>query len=82
MTVYRKNPGDGLLALFRNLTRGRRLTRGAAFGGMILGALLAFEIFNFSTTQFALLGTATGGSPPHESHRMSAFLPTVARGKQ
>jgi len=55
MTVYRKNSGDGLLALFRNLTQGRRLTRGAAFGGMILGALLAFEIFNFSTTQFALL---------------------------
>jgi hypothetical protein len=28
--------------------------RGAAWGGIILGALIAFEIFNFSTTQFAL----------------------------
>jgi hypothetical protein len=28
--------------------------RGRAFGLMILGALLAFEIFNFSTTEFAL----------------------------
>jgi hypothetical protein len=28
--------------------------RGKAFGLMILGALLAFEIFNFSTTEFAL----------------------------
>jgi hypothetical protein len=40
--------------LFGNFS-GRRLKRGAAWGGMILGALLAFEIFNFSTTQFALL---------------------------
>jgi hypothetical protein len=54
MTTYRKNPGDGLQALFRNLFRGRRFHRGAAWGLMILGALLAFEIFNFSTTQFAL----------------------------
>ena len=54
MTVYRKNAGDGLQTLFRNLMRGRNFHRGAAFGLMILGALLAFEIFNFSTTQFAL----------------------------
>ncbi len=54
MTTYRKNAGDGLAALFRDLTRGRRFNRGAAWGLMILGALLAFEIFNFSTTQFAL----------------------------
>lgn len=31
------------------------MKRGAAWGGMIIIALLAFEIFNFSTTQFALL---------------------------
>jgi hypothetical protein len=55
MTAYRRNTGDGLSALFRDLTRGRRLNRGAAWGMMIIGALLAFEIFNFSTTQFALL---------------------------
>jgi hypothetical protein len=54
MTVYRKNVGDGLAALFRDLTRGRRFNRGAAWGLMIIGALAAFEIFNFSTTQFAL----------------------------
>ena len=52
MTTYRRN--DGLAALFRDLTRGRRFNRGAAWGMMIIGALLAFEIFNFSTTQFAL----------------------------
>jgi hypothetical protein len=40
--------------LFGGLTGGRGLNRGAAWGLMILGALLAFEIFNFSTTQFAL----------------------------
>jgi len=50
MTTYRKNAGDGLAALFR----GRQFNRGAAWGMMIIGALMAFEIFNFSTTQFAL----------------------------
>lgn len=54
MTTYRRNAGDGLATLFRGFSRGRRLNRGAAWGMMIIGALLAFEIFNFSTTQFAL----------------------------
>ena len=51
MNTYSRNVGDGLMALFR----GRGINRGAAWGLMIIGALLAFEIFNFSTTQFALL---------------------------
>ena len=34
--------------------RGTALRRGALFGGILLGALLAFEIFNYSTTDFAL----------------------------
>jgi len=46
--------GDGVGALWRSLTKGRSLNRGAAWGMMILGALLAFEVFNFSSTQFAL----------------------------
>jgi len=46
--------GDGLAAMFRNITHGRRINRGAAFGLIIVTALLAFEIFNYSTTQFAL----------------------------
>ncbi len=46
--------GAGLASIWRDLTRGRGLNRGAAWGLMIVGALLAFEIFNFSTTQFAL----------------------------
>ncbi len=54
MTAYRRNTGDGLRSLFRDLTHGRRFNRGAAWGMMIIGALLAFEIFNYSTTQFAL----------------------------
>jgi len=32
----------------------RRLKRGLLWGVMIIGALLAFELFNFSTTEFAL----------------------------
>jgi hypothetical protein len=50
MTTYRRNAGDGLAALFK----GHRISRGAAWGIMIIGALLAFEVFNFSTTEFAL----------------------------
>ena len=34
--------------------RGLRLQRGLLFGFLILAALLAFEIFNYSTTDFAL----------------------------
>src|SRR5512140_1706520 len=48
------NVGDGLKALMRNLRNGRTISRGAAWGLIIIGALLAFEIFNYSTTQFAL----------------------------
>ena len=50
MTTYRRSAGDGLAAIFK----GRRISRGAAWGAMIIGALLAFEVFNFSTTEFAL----------------------------
>jgi len=50
MATYRRNVGDGLAALLK----GRKVSRGAAWGIMIIGALLAFEIFNFSTTEFAL----------------------------
>jgi hypothetical protein len=48
------NVGDGLKALLRNFRTGRAISRGAAWGLIIIGALLAFEIFNYSTTQFAL----------------------------
>lgn len=40
---------DLLPALKRAVSR-----RGAVFGGILIVALVAFEIFNFSTTQFAL----------------------------
>ncbi len=50
MSAIRLNISDGLARLFQ----ARRVSRGATWGLMIVGALLAFEIFNFSTTQFAL----------------------------
>ncbi|MBN1305673.1 MAG: hypothetical protein JXA13_14645 [Anaerolineales bacterium] len=51
MTTYRsRNTGLNLPTLFQNT----RISRGASWGVMILGALVAFEIFNFSTTEFAL----------------------------
>lgn len=34
--------------------RGTAVKRGAIFGGILVAALLAFEVFNFSTTAFAL----------------------------
>ena len=48
------NVGDGLRAMWGDITRGRRLSRGATWGMIIICALLAFEVFNYSTTQFAL----------------------------
>lgn len=38
-------------SIFPNL---RRINRGLVFGALILVALLAFEVFNYSTTDFAL----------------------------
>jgi hypothetical protein len=37
-----------------SMLKGITLRRGMAWGIIIIGALLAFEIFNYSTTQFAL----------------------------
>lgn len=53
MTVH--NPlVDGVKALWNGFVHNRKFNRGAAWGVIILIALGAFEIFNFSTTQFAL----------------------------
>lgn len=54
MTTYRRNVGDGLKTLWNNFVRYRKFNRGAAWGMMIIAALLSFEVFNFSTTQYAL----------------------------
>jgi hypothetical protein len=42
--------GRGISSMLKGIT----LRRGLAWGIIIIGALLAFEIFNYSTTQFAL----------------------------
>ena len=47
--MNRSFPIQPLPALRRALS-----SRGAVFGGILIVALLAFEIFNYSTTQFAL----------------------------
>ncbi len=54
MAQYRNPLVDSLKSLWNNFVRNRKLNRGAAWGMMIVGALLSFEVFNFSTTQFAL----------------------------
>ncbi len=50
MARYTASQGNGLGRLMQN----RRFRRGLVWGSMIIGALLAFELFNFSTTEFAL----------------------------
>ncbi|MBN2388763.1 MAG: hypothetical protein JXB85_17230 [Anaerolineales bacterium] len=46
-TLFRKNRVSSMF-------KGFSLRRGLAWGLIIIGALLAFEIFNYSTTEFAL----------------------------
>jgi hypothetical protein len=47
-TNFRNNRGIG------SMLKGITFRRGMAWGIIIIGALIAFEIFNYSTTQFAL----------------------------
>ena len=47
-TSYRNNRG------ISSTLKGLTVRRGMAWGVIIIGALLAFEMFNYSTTQFAL----------------------------
>jgi len=54
MAQYRNPLVDGMKLAWHNLIRNRQFNRGATWGMMIVGALLSFEVFNFSTTQFAL----------------------------
>lgn len=54
MAQFRSPLVDGLKNSWYKLTHNRQFNRGATWGMMIIGALLAFEVFNFSTTQFAL----------------------------
>jgi hypothetical protein len=39
---------------FLPFLQGTAMRRGAVFGSILIGALLAFEVFNYSTTDFAL----------------------------
>ncbi len=50
MARYTNSRSMGLGSLIQN----SRLKRGLVWGAMIIGALMAFEMFNFSTTEFAL----------------------------
>ena len=47
-TSYRSNRGVS------SLLKGLSIKRGMAWGAIIIGALIAFEMFNYSTTQYAL----------------------------
>lgn len=45
---------DGVRDWFQALVEKFKMKRGLAFGIIIVGALLAFEVFNYTTTDFAL----------------------------
>ena len=53
-----------------------RLQRGLAFGVIIISALLAFEIFNYSTTEFALADLR--GPVDHDQLESIHFIPELA----
>jgi hypothetical protein len=46
--------GNSILGRGARLLEDYKMRRGMVFGVMILGAMLAFELFNYSTTDFAL----------------------------
>jgi hypothetical protein len=48
------NPAVSQSFSFSKISRKLNYSRGKLFGFLIIGALLAFELFNFSTTDFAL----------------------------
>ncbi len=58
MSTYTHQKRTGLISLWGDITNGiaRRFTlpKISLFGFIIVGALVAFEIFNYSTTEFAL----------------------------
>ena len=54
MTTQGNHLGTGLKTVWNRLTHNVKFNRGATFGMMIIGALMSFEVFNYSTTQYAL----------------------------
>jgi len=58
MSTYTQQKRAGLVSLFRDISNriSRRITlpKASLFGIIIMGALVAFELFNYSTTEFAL----------------------------
>ena len=52
--MYTSERFDNKLARFARMLQSYKVNRGIVFGGIILGALVAFELFNYSTTDFAL----------------------------
>ena len=69
-TNFRNNRG------ISSMLKGVTIRRGMAWGIIIIGALLAFEIFNYSTTQFALadvLGSLTFAGIPWATILALAF---------
>jgi hypothetical protein len=69
-TNFRNNRG------IASMLKGVTVRRGMAWGVIIIGALLAFEVFNYSTTQFALadvLGTLKFAGIPWSTILALAF---------
>lgn len=52
--MYTDNRGGNLLRRGMRALESYKMQRGMVFGAIIVGALLAFEVFNYTTTDFAL----------------------------
>jgi hypothetical protein len=52
--MYTNNRGGDLLKRGMRVFERYKMQRGMIFGAIIVGALLAFEVFNYTTTDFAL----------------------------
>ncbi len=54
MSQMEMRRSDSILGRGARLLEDYKMRRGMVFGAMIIGAMLAFEVFNYSTTDFAL----------------------------
>ncbi len=53
VSSYSRDPLLSIRQAIRRFLNHISLNRGAVYGGMILSALIAFEVFNYGTTEFA-----------------------------
>src|SRR3972149_5348251 len=85
MYTSTNRPSYALWERVVQLFKSYKVTRGMIFGSIMMGALLAFELFNYTTTEFALCGMDFAGIarlfPPEKGRagRMEAWSRLAGR---